>query len=177
MAFEKEIILLIAVVILIVYLFATKDNPYVPINERVTPWKSKRRVINYHGWKGPMFIEDFTNTDNSPKYNKSKEMCHRFAKNKCITPTLTSEQDWYNEYWNSTYKMTGPSDQGSLCRGPNWKKGDPGNYRQVTNNNLDPSNNLKCQARSTNKDFCHPCDKVSPKCYVHTLNKCLDEIS
>ena len=59
MAFEKEIILLIAVMTLLIYLFATKDNPYVPINEREKPWRSKRRVINYYGWKGPMFIEDF----------------------------------------------------------------------------------------------------------------------
>lgn len=204
MVFEKEIILLIAVITLIIYLFATKDYPYVPIKDRINGGgyqQSKRRVINYYGWKGPMFIEDFTSENpyqetvpvsrpnpyltpheskgcTVPKYNKSDKMkyCHRAAKNKCRVPTLTSEQDWYNEYWNSTYMMTGPSDEGSLCKGPQWSIGDPGNYRQATNNNLDFPMNLKCQARSTNKDFCHPRDKVSPKCYASSIKECLEEL-
>lgn len=219
MPFEKEIILVILTSALLIYLFSTKDNPYVPINERPKPWKSKRRVINYYGWKGPMFIEDFDGNSGNcatpvdgewaqdpenpynetvpvsrpnpyinspgspgcvvPKYNTNNKMmkyCHRAARDKCRTRTLTSEQDWRNEYHNSTYKMTGPSDKGSLCRGPNWRLGDPGNFRQATNNNLDSPNNLKCQARSTNKDFCHPRDKVSPVCYAENLNACLDEM-
>ena len=220
MAFEKEIILIIAVSALLIYLFATKDNPYVPINERPKPWKSKRRVINYYGWKGPMFIEDFDGGCNPkcvsntleqenplmenvpvsrpnpyinspgskpcvvPKYNtnnKAMKYCHRVARDKCRTPTLTSEQDWYNEYHNSTYKMTGPKDEGSLCRPPNWRLGDPGNYRQATNNNLDAPSNLKCggaegSARGRNKEFCAPKDRVSPVCYVRSLNDCLDEM-
>jgi len=210
MPFEKEIILVIITSALLIYLFATKDNPYVPINERPKPWKSKRRVINYYGWKGPMFIEDFSNftTDNPynetvpvsrpnpyinphdssgcvvPKYNTNNEVmkyCHRAARDKCRTPTLTSEQDWYNEYHNSTYKMTGPSDKGSLCRSPNWRLGDPGNFRQATNNNLDAPNNLKCggaegSARGRNKEFCAPRDRVSPVCYTENLNMCLDEM-
>ena len=143
--FEKEILLVLAVIALVIYLFATKDNPYVPINERPQVWKSDRKVINYYGWKGPMFIEDFHNFSKDfhnfsekTKHNTSSKMkyCHRMAKNKCRVPTLTSEQDWRNEYWNSTYKMTGPSDQGSLCKPPNWKLGDPGNFRQATNNHL-----------------------------------------
>lgn len=219
MAFEKEIILIIGVMCLIVYLFATKDNPYIPINERPQPVKSKKSVINYYGWKGPMFVEDFNgnakpcckqtleqenplmenvpvsrpnpylNPPNSepcdvPKYNNNNEVmkyCHRAAANKCRQRTLTSAEDWANEYHNSTYKMAGPSDQGSLCRPPNWRLGDPGNYRQATNNNLDAPNNLKCggaegSARGRNKEFCAPRDKVSPVCYAANLNECLDEM-
>jgi hypothetical protein len=214
MAFVKEIVLLLAVSSLLIYLIATKDNEYIPIADRPKPEVIRRNVINYWGWKGPMFIDDFNgeigecnncnvDPDNPyqenvpvsrpnpylnpshskgcvvPKYNTGNEKmkyCHRAARDKCRVNTLTSEEDWYNEYWNSTYKMTGPSDQGSLCRPPNWKLGDPGNYRQATNNNLDAPNNLKCQARSRYKDYCHPRDKVSPKCYAKTLNECLDEM-
>ena len=184
----------------------------------------KKRVINYYGWKGPMFIEDFNgsptdggcdpkcaqtleqenplmenvpvsrpnpyiNTPGSkacvvPKYNTGNDVmkyCHRAAANKCRQRTLTSAEDWANEYHNDTYKMTGPSDQGSLCRPPNWRLGDPGNFRQSTNNNLDAPNNLKCggaegSARGRNKEFCAPKDKVSPVCYARNLNECLDEM-
>lgn len=231
MAFVKEIVLLLAVSGLLLYLLATKDNEYIPIRDRPQSLVTRRNVINYYGWKGPMFIDDFAggiggvgdkcgisagcdatndgpngcsgDPDNPlqelvpvsrpnpylnspgsppctiPKYNTGNDKmkyCHRVAKDKCRVNTLTSEEDWYNEYWNSTYRMTGPSDQGSLCRPPNWRVGDPGNFRQATNNNLDAPNNLKCQARSRYKDYCHPRDKVSPACYAQTLNECLDEM-
>jgi hypothetical protein len=218
MAFVKEILLLLAVTTLLIYLLTIKDNEYVPIADRPQPLVTRRNVINYYGWKGPMFIDDFNGAINGdgndcnersgdpdnplnelvpvsrpnpylnspgstpctiPKYNTGNDKmkyCHRVAQDKCRVNTLTSEQDWYNEYWNSTYRMTGPSDQGSLCRPPNWRLGDPGNFRQATNNNLDAPNNLKCQARSIFKDYCHPRDKVSPACYAQTLNECLDEM-
>lgn len=216
-----ETLLLIAVSALIIYLFATKDNPYVPIKDRPEPWTSKRKVINYYGWKGPMFTEDFKggnecdsecvqtleqenplkenvpvsrpnpylNTPGSepcvvPRFNpknKIMQYCHRAAADRCRQRTLTSAEDWANEYHNDTYKMTGTSDQGGLCRPPNWRFGDPGNYRQSTNNNLDAPNNLKCggaegSARGRNKEFCAPKDKISPVCYVRNLNECLDEM-
>jgi len=215
MAFVAETVLLIFTSALLIYLFATKDNPYVPIKDRPVEWKSNRKVINYYGWKGPMFIEDFkggcvqtleqenplkenvpvsrpnpylSSPDSEPcvipRFNTDNKMmkyCHRAAADKCRQRTLTSAEDWANEYHNDTYKMTGPSDQGSLCRPPNWRLGDPGNYRQSTNNNLDAPNNLTCggaegSARGRNKEFCAPKTKISPVCYVRNLNECLDEM-
>lgn len=209
--YEKEILLLLCVSALIIYLLATKDNEYIPINEREPQWKSNRNVINYHSWRGPMFIDDFTNftSDNTyqetvpvsrpnpyllapssivggkvkgcvvPSYNIGNEamkQCHREAKAKCVTDVLTSEGDFRNEYHNSTYWMRGPSDKGTLCRKPDWSAGDPGNYRQATNNNLDAPNNLTCQGRSIMGDYCACDDKVAPQCYVKELNKCLDRV-
>jgi hypothetical protein len=227
--YEKEIILLIAASALVIYLTVTQDGEYVPIAERPRRKTFGRNVINYYGWKGPFFIDDFNkfeedakevidrrkatplgaeydsveNFDNFfgpnnplnevvpvqrpnkylgdeecvyPKYNKNNEKmkkCHAFAKQRCRVPSYNAEHGWRNEYHNETYKMTGPSDEGSLCRAPDWRKGDPGNYRQATNNNLDAPNNLKCQARSRYMDYCHPRDKVSPVCYATMLNECM----
>ena len=227
--YEREIILLVVVSALVIYLTITKDGEYVPIAERPQRKTFGRNVINYYGWKGPFFIDDFAKFEedaqelidkrratplgkdydttenfdnffgpNNPlnelvpvqrpntyigeetcvysKYNMHNEkvkQCHAHAKQKCRVPTYNAEHGWRNEYWNSTYKMTPPSDEGSLCRPPNWKLGDPGNYRQATNNNLDAPNNLKCQSRGRNMDYCHPTDKVSPVCYATTLNECL----
>ena len=199
--YEKEIVLLLCVSGLVIYLLATKDNEYIPIKEREPEWKSNRNVINYWGWRGPMFIDDFTNftTDNPyrenvpvsrpnpylvesipsgtvPMFdsdNDAKRKCHRMAKAKCVTDVLTSENDFRNEYHNSTYWMRGPSDKGSLCHKPDWSVGDPGNFRQATNNNLDAPNNLTCQGRSVMGDYCDCDDKVSPQCYVKEMEKCL----
>jgi hypothetical protein len=231
MAFEKEVLLLITASAFLIYLFATQDGEYVPIAERPQRQTFGRNVINYYGWKGPFFIDDFAEFEQAainevedrkmkplgsdeytetftnfglienpyqevvpvkrpnfyiskdgkgcvvPKYNKNnKDMkrCHRLAKYQCRVPTYTSEHGWRNEYWNSTYKMQGPSDKGSLCSPPNWCNGDPGNYRQATNNNLDFPNNLKCNARSRYMDYCEPRDKVSPFCYATAMKMCLN---
>lgn len=186
--FESEIILVVLTSALIVYLFATQDNPYVPINERPPIWTTNKNVINYYGWKGPMFIEDFTNftRDNPFKevvpvsrkislYNrpiitrppdKNKyHKCHIESITKCRTPTLTSEKDWKNEIWNTIYKMTPP----------NWTRGYPGNYLQATNNNISIPKNLKCVSKSINKDYCKPEDKISPKCYATKMYKCMNK--
>lgn len=231
--YEKEILLLIAVSALIIYLTVTQDGEYVPLNERPKRKTFSRNVINYYGWKGPFFIDDFAKFENDairevekrrsipigsnpndqieyretfqnffgpnnplneivpvqrpnpylnnklcvvPKYNMHNEeykKCHSYAKSKCKVPTYDAEHGWRNEYWNSTYKMTTPSDEGSLCRPPDWRIGDPGNYKQVTNNNLDAPNNLKCQARGRDMDYCNAEDKVSPVCYVSVLKDCL----
>lgn len=188
--YVQEIIIIALVCALIIWLLITKDDNWVPLSQRPQEKKSKKSVINYYAWKGPMFVEDFTNftCDNPNKeivpvsrniikqQNITKEQqqkCHEVAMNNCNVDTLTAEQDWREEYWNSTYKMTGPSDKGDLCRKPDWSKGDPGNFLQATNNNLDAPNNLTCQARSINKDYCDTRDKVSPYCYKKTYEKCL----
>ena len=80
-------------------------------------------------------------------------------------PTLTSSKGWFNEFWNCSYKM----------RPPNHKTGDPGNYAQCTNNNLDVPNNLTCPTHPWNSDYCHPRDKVSPHCYANTMRQCVKE--
>lgn len=228
MAFEKEFLLLIVASALVIYLTVTQSQEYVPIAERPKRKTFSRNVINYYGWRGPFFLDDFAKYENDamdlidqkratplgkesfqdfcgdnnplnevvpvkrpnpyldkccggekcvvPKYNRNNpkmSRCHAIAKEKCRVPTYNAEHGWRNEYWNSTYKMTGPSDEGSLCKPPNWRAGDPGNYRQATNNNLDSPNNLKCQARGRDMDYCRPRDKVSPVCYTTILNDCL----
>jgi hypothetical protein len=193
--YEKEILLLICASALVLYLLATKDNEYIPIKEREPEWKSNRNVINYWGWRGPMFIDDFQNftTDNTYQEtvpvsrpnpyigvlvqdhsDKQKlKQCHIQAKAKCVTPVLTSENDFRNEYWNSPYWMRAPSDKGQLCHKPDWAAGDPGNFKQATNNNLDAPNNLTCQGRSIMGDYCESDDKVSPVCYTKELELCM----
>lgn len=262
-------LILVAAVALVVYMFANADNEYVRLRDRPKPWVPKRQSINYYAWKGPMFVEDFTDIamvglasgqekqqppfgpmgkaldgpasvchgssyaspvglptadcdqytpkdekcsscpENSsefvqgsqppncacrntienfgsfegennpkaeivptcgaceiPKYNGCVEgagKCHAFAMDKCRIPTLTAEDGWYNEYWNSQYRM----------QGPDKKLGTPGNYAQVTNNNLDAPNNLKsAQMRSIMGDWFCPKDKVSPYCYANTWKQC-----
>ena len=55
--------------------------------------------------------------------------------------------------------------------------GGPGNFRQVSNNNLDAPNNLKsAQMRSVMGDWFHPRDKVSPWCYAEKYKQCMQEI-
>lgn len=209
-----EIIIIGIVSSFLIYLLATKDDNWVPFRERPSETKSKKSVINYHAWRGPMFIEDFTNfTSDNPNEenvpvlhpitettqssydiqdqylgdivglelqkdpNRTKQLekklkCHRKAMGQCRTDTLTAEEDWRNEHWNSPYWMRGPSDKGDLCHAPNWRKNDPGNFKQATNNNLDTPNNLTCQARSIMKDYCDPVDKVLPHCYKKTFDQC-----
>jgi len=55
-------LLLLAVFLLMVYLFATKDNPFIPNILKVRDTTSKQDVINWWGWRGPMFTEDFAVT-------------------------------------------------------------------------------------------------------------------
>jgi len=181
---NKSTVLLIAVSALVIYLFATKDTVYVPLREKPQPTKSKKNVINYYAWKGPFFTEDFQNFQppnnrlnelvptgktccEIPKYNMHNEdvkECHRYASDYCRIPSLTAENCWRNEWWNCTYRM----------RPPNPKTGDPGNYAQCTNNNLDTPNNLKSQCHPYFMDYSHPRDKISPKCYANTMKACLE---
>ena len=65
----KEVYLLLSAIAFVVYIFATRDDPYIPIRKREKPLKSERQIINWYAWRGPMFIEDFAgdNTkDNTP---------------------------------------------------------------------------------------------------------------
>ena len=109
----KEVYLLISVILLLAYLFATHASPF------------------------------------------------------CRVPPLTSELSWKNEYWNSTYKM----------RGPNERTGDPGNYKQTTNNNLDNPNHLKCVNQGRwDGDTCSPTNLVSNVCYKKHLDQCMRKL-
>lgn len=57
--YNVSILLLLLTFALLMYLFATKDNPFIP--QKLTPSKppSKQGVINWFAWRGPMFVEDF----------------------------------------------------------------------------------------------------------------------
>lgn len=52
-------VLLVAVFALLLYLFATKDSPFVPYALQPKKEKTKSGVINWYAWRGPMFVEDF----------------------------------------------------------------------------------------------------------------------
>lgn len=175
--FATSSVLVVGLILLMVYLFATNDNQYVMIADRPKPWESQRQSINNYAWRGPMFVEDFRNFtgDNNPlnevtptgacckvpKYNKNVDgalECNELALNSCRIPTLTAEESWRNEYHNSPY---------NLSRNP--KK----NFSQITNNNLSAANNLKsAQMRSVMGDWFDPKDKISPWCYAETYDNC-----
>lgn len=179
--------LLIGIVLLVLYMFATKDNPYIRIRDRPQPILSKRKVINWYAWRGPFFMEDFTGdglTDDL--YNKKRELvptnkkctipkynskngpaikCHQRAKALCKVGDLNSEDWWRNEYQNCSYKM----------RGPNWATGDWGNYRQCTNNNLSEPKNLQCQCQGRTCETCNPIQRLSQVCYVKQYRDCLKD--
>lgn len=179
----SSLVLLVGLAALLVYLFATRDNDYIPIADRPQDLESKRQSINYYGWRGPMFVEDFTNFSGAnnpkeqlvpvvrcgvtpdgkddcdiPKYNRNVPGMldrHQQASEQCQLPdTLTSEESWRNEYHNSVYRLGGPD-----------------GYRQVTNNNLSAPNNLKAaQMKSVMGDWFDPKDKISPWCYAQSFS-------
>ena len=60
--------ILITTFALILYLFATRDNPFIPEELKEKPYKSKEEIINWYAWRGPMFREDFGNIGNKPGY-------------------------------------------------------------------------------------------------------------
>lgn len=180
--FSTSSVLVVGLILLMVYLFATNDNQYVMLADRPKPWESKRQSINYYAWKGPMFVEDFGNFrgENNPlnevtptgaccdipKYNKNVAgalECNEYALGSCRIPTQTAEESWRNEYHNSPY---------NLSRNP--KK----NYNQITNNNLSAANNLKsAQMRSIMGDWFDPKDKVSPWCYAEMYGHCSSNLN
>lgn len=175
--FSTSAILVIGLILLMVYLFATNDNQYVMLADRPKPWESQRKSINNYAWRGPMFVEDFRNFTGEnnplnevtptgaccdiPKYNKHVDgalECNEYALGHCRIPTQTSEESWRNEFHNSPY---------NLSRNP--KK----NFSQITNNNLSPANNLKsAQMKSVMGDWFDPKDKVSPWCYAELYGHC-----
>lgn len=203
----KEVYLLVAVILFVVYIFATNDDPYIPIAKREKKIGSKRKIINWYSWRGPMFIEDFTNSDfegsdrscayksdknlnftcgeeypgiigtgdqvcnvdkchKHQKYNQDFLECSEIAMFKSRTPpsTLTSADSWDNDYHNDTHRM----------RPPNPITGDLGNFKQVTNNNLDAPNQIKCVNKGRwDGDTCSPEHLVSKVCYKAQLDKCM----
>lgn len=180
----KEVYLLVSVILLLAYLFATHDSPYIPIRKRPKPIGSKRQIINWYAWRGPMFVEDFENPTNLPsdpssckgnayqaekrkKYRKDYEDCNRFAMSWCRVPPLTSQQSWEQEYHNCSYWM----------RGPNELTGDPGNFKQCTNNNLDNPNHLKFVNQGRwDGDTTHPTSMASNVCYKRNLDQCMRKL-
>jgi hypothetical protein len=183
---DIALVLMVVTIALMVYLFATTDNQYVFIKDRPVPWESKRQSINYYAWRGPMFAEEFRNFEGAnnpkdelvptchsceiPKYNsavpKSKS-CHTAARNQCRVRTQTAEEGWRHEYSNSPYKIHG-------LFGADRKLGGPGNFAQVSNNNLDAPNNLtSVQMRSWMGDWFDDRDKTSPWCYTETYKQCM----
>ncbi len=192
------LLIIIAFAALMIYMFATADNPYIFLRDRPQPWESKRKSINYYAWRGPMFVEDFRNFegDNNPMdeivpschccqiphYNmtvpKSKQ-CHTFARNQCRVRTQTAEKGWKHEYWNSAHRIHPNSDDdpidGMSLHSEKCKMGGVGNFAQVTNNNLDAPNNLpSAQMRSWMGDWFNDCEKISPWCYAETYKKCME---
>lgn len=78
----QEVYLLICAIGFVVYIFATKDIPYIPLRKREKPLTSKREIINWYAWRGPMFIEDFhdscSDSHNNTGHNDSQK------KNNCV---------------------------------------------------------------------------------------------
>lgn len=158
----KEFILLSLTFLLLVYIFANKDNPYIPLARREQPYQSKRQIINWFGFKGPMFVEGFADflppqMSPDPYYND----CNQLGFDKCKVNPLTSEISWRNQYYNYPYRMKGPT-----CN-------DLGNFAQTTNNNLDSPNHLKCVMNGRwGLETCRDEDRISPACYQQKYNVC-----
>jgi|JI10StandDraft_1071094.scaffolds.fasta_scaffold105935_4 hypothetical protein len=184
MSDDRSLAALVLIVVggLIIYLFTRRDSgEYVKVADReANRWEPKRQSINYYAFRGPFFVEDFTNfnAENNPKqdiaptsdcppnecdipkYNKHTMGvldCHQDVSKCCTVDTLTAEQSWRNEYHNSPYRLGGPD-----------------GYSQAVNNNLSAPNNLKAaQMKSVMGDWFDPKDKISPWCYAESMKPCL----
>jgi hypothetical protein len=88
MTISAAFFLLTLLAALLIYLYATPN--YVEAPSEITP--SARESINYYGFRGPMFLENF-------KVDDIKG---------CQIPTLTAEGSWRNEYHNAVYRLGGP---------------------------------------------------------------------
>ena len=91
------------------YLFATHDSPYIPIRKREQPYKSKRKLINFYAWRGPMFVEDF---ESMPESNYIQNGCK-------------NTKNYDNIFIGSTYSdnpMNLPSDPAVCCPEKEMKK-------------------------------------------------------
>lgn len=219
----KEVYLLVVAILFVAYMFATHDDPYIPINQRPKPYTSKRQLISWFAFRGPMFIEDFEcthsaqtsqknkclscdarNKSTDAKYNdniyigstysdnpmnlpsdpaeccaentmkkqkrmKDFEKCNQYAMSNSREPPAeeTSQKSWENKYFNYPYVM----------RGPNYKTGDLGNYKQCTNNNLDDPNQLKCVGLGRiDADTCSVPHLVSHYDYKKNLDSCMKKM-
>jgi hypothetical protein len=195
----KEVYLLVCAILFVVYIFATKDNPYVPIRKREKPLGSKREIINWYAWKGPMFIEDFEGknstkegccNDTNPilsddptnidfeccKENTEKRQKHANDFKVCnreamkLSRTPRCAETSQHSWENKYFNCT------YLMRGPNPETGDLGNYTQCTNNNLDAPNQLKCVGLGRiDADTCPTQQLVSHYNYDKVLDKCMQD--
>ena len=62
-------LLLFSVFGLLLYLFATKDDPFIPSHLIPKKGRTKSGIINWYAWRGPMFVEDFDGGSNGENFN------------------------------------------------------------------------------------------------------------
>ena len=93
---------------------------------------------------------------------------------KYIREHANDEKPFYLDYWFHGPNLIAKARYGR--EGNSARLGGPGNFAQISNNNLDAPNNLKsAQMRSIMGDWFHPRDKVSPWCYAETYKQCMSE--
>ena len=124
----KEVYLLVIVIFLIAYIFSTRDDPYIPIRKRKVEAPTKRRIINWYSWRGPMFIEDFDGSeywkqnggDNSQiqEYVQSGNLPHK----KLGTCSDREHDNIYMGHILSDNPMALPSDPEGCCKENEYKK-------------------------------------------------------
>lgn len=88
-----------------------------------------------------------------------RKKCDARARVKCANPNIpyTSSQCWQSEFQNGSYQMNGSS-----------------NYRQITNNNLNPPNNLSCKCNAMRaSETCKGSNRIDERCYTDEYNKCI----
>ena len=98
------ILLLVLTFFMLIYLFATKDQPFAPVKN--TDTKSKQDVINWFAWRGPMFVEDFNGSPFIPLEDAEDEVC---AKSRMSPPNaamfegfgkmIFTSGGYYEGYW------------------------------------------------------------------------------
>lgn len=109
-------------------------------------------------WKQGKHLDRDTIHD-MKQHEKKRDFCHRVASSGCRIPVVGSDVCWKNEYQNCNYEM---------------RPGDPNKYRQCTNNNLNPPNNLPCECGNRGYDVCLPKNRMSEACYADSFNKCMN---
>jgi hypothetical protein len=85
------ILLLVLTFFMLIYLFATKDQPFAPVKN--TDTKSKQDVINWFAWRGPMFVEDFNGSPFIPLEDAEDEVC---AKSRMSPPNAAMFEGFGN---------------------------------------------------------------------------------
>lgn len=140
-------LLLLLLFALLIYLFATKDNPFIPNSLKPRAITSKQEVINWWGFRGPMFTEDFANTNNSGDFGDIG------------TKNYTETSSLMNYPTNETSEPgleTGIENFGSYLLNPN----------QVYSN--DPYNDEQTLLSSDNNKYA----KDQKQCHLEAYGKC-----